>query len=146
MTHAGFRRLLGGLFSMMLSIASAQSVDRPLLLQAGDKTAGEDEAIRRRIEWFEDVRGLDAHPEARAQRAAAVALLRQQVAAGVPALAATENWQSLGPDGMTMLNWEMGRVIGRVTALAVDPADYAFLSQQPCLAVFANGMIMVASP
>jgi len=31
--------------------------------------------------------------------------------------------QALGPDGMTMLDWDMGRVIGRVTALAVDPAN-----------------------
>ena len=103
--------------------AAAHAADRPLLLQAGDKENGEDEAIHRRIEWFEQTRGLDENPQARAQRAHAVTRLRDQVARGLPALLAEENWQPLGPDSMTMLDWDMGRVVGRVTALAVDPAD-----------------------
>src|SRR4029077_5045903 len=90
-------------------------------------SGGEDEAIERRIEWFERARGLDEQADARSRRAAAVGVLRRQVATRVPALLAQESWQPLGPDGMTMLNWDMGRVIGRVTALAVDPADESHL-------------------
>ena len=115
-------RLCGAL-PFVLAIASAGAMEPPLLLQAGDKSGGEDDAIRQRIEWFRHTRGLDAQPQARVQRAAAVALLRRQVAAGIPPLLAEEAWQPLGPDGMTMLNWDMGHVIGRVTALAVDAAD-----------------------
>jgi photosystem II stability/assembly factor-like uncharacterized protein len=103
--------------------AAAHAADRPFLLQAGDKEGGEEEAIERRIEWFEQTRGLDENPQARAARARAVIQLREQVARGLPALLAEENWQPLGPDSMTMLDWDMGRVVGRVTALAVDPAD-----------------------
>ncbi|HEV7491136.1 MAG TPA: hypothetical protein VGO25_10045, partial [Rhodanobacteraceae bacterium] len=119
--------LLRHLWCLALLFASAavslHAAEPPFLLAAGDKSGGEEEAISRRIEWFMQTRGLDAHPEARNQRAMAVANLRRQVAAGVPALLADESWQTLGPDGMTMLNWDMGNVIGRVTALAVDPAD-----------------------
>ena len=72
--------------------AAAHAADRPLLLQAGDKENGEDEAIHRRIEWFEQTRRLDENPQARLQRAHAVTQLRDQVARGLPALLAAENW------------------------------------------------------
>jgi len=118
-----------GAYALALAFVgvSAQTVDRPLLLSAGDKSEGEDEAIQRRIEWFAEARGLDENPSARAQRAQAVKHLRDQVARGMPASLAAESWQPLGPEGMTMLDWDMGRVIGRVTALAVDPADETHL-------------------
>ena len=122
MDHVRLRRLCGVL-PFVLAVASASAVEPPFLLPAGDKSDGEEDAIRQRIAWFERTRGLDEHPEARTKRAAAVALLRQQVAAGMPPLLADEAWQPMGPDGMTMLNWDMGHVIGRVTALAVDAAD-----------------------
>ncbi len=125
MRYGLLRHLCGiALFaSMALPLHAA---DGPFVLAAGDKS-GEENAILRRIQWFEQVRGLDAHPEARVQRAAAVAELKRQVEAGVPAFLADESWQALGPDGMTMLNWDMGHVIGRITALAVDPADESHL-------------------
>jgi photosystem II stability/assembly factor-like uncharacterized protein len=118
-----FRHLAGAVFALILVAAAAHAADRPLLLQAGDKEGGEDEAIGKRIEWFERARGLDEHPQARAQRASEVNKLKLQIARGIPALLADESWMPLGPDGMTMLDWDMGRVVGRVTALAVDQAD-----------------------
>ena len=101
--------------SMVLPLHAAEG---PFVLAAGDKS-GEEDAILRRVQWFEQARGLDAHPEARIQRAAAVAELKRQVEAGVPAFLANETWQALGPDGMTMLDWDMGNVIGRVTPCIV---------------------------
>ncbi|HSS06832.1 MAG TPA: hypothetical protein VLK83_06795, partial [Rhodanobacteraceae bacterium] len=99
-----------GALLLALGFAQAFAADRPFLLQAGDKTEGEDEAIEQRIEWFERARGLDEQADARSRRAAAVSVLRRQIATRVPALLAQESWQPLGPDGMTMLNWDMGRV------------------------------------
>jgi len=116
-------RLAFATLAFALSFAPAFALDRPSPLLPVDKTGGEDEAIEKRIEWFVNARGLDDNPNARAQRAQAVRHLQSQVANSVPALLASESWQALGPEGMTMLNWDMGNVIGRVTALAVDPAD-----------------------
>ena len=127
MAFGRFRHLGGAAFAVILLASAAHALERPLLLQAGDKEEGEGEAIGKRLEWFERARGLGDNPQARAQRASEVTKLRQQVARGIPALLADENWQPLGPDGMTMLDWDMGRVVGRVTALAVDPADEALI-------------------
>jgi len=128
MAQRGFRYLRGVAFlAAFASLAAAHAADRPLLLQAGDKENGEEEAIEKRIEWFEQARDLDENPQARTQRAREVTRLRDQVANGVPALLAAESWQPLGPDSMTMLDWDMGRVVGRVTALAVDPADESLI-------------------
>ena len=113
--------------ALVLATGFAAAADRPFVLAAGDKSEFEDEAIERRFEWFEHARGLDEQPDARARRAAAVGTLKRQMATHAPALLAAESWQPLGPDGMNMLDWDMGRVIGRVTALAVDPADESHL-------------------
>ena len=116
---------LGGALALAISLfaADAAAVDRPFLLAAGDKGEGEEEAIEKRLEWFAEIRGLDEVANARQLRAQAATTLRTQIARGTPMLLASEVWQPLGPDGMTMLDWNMGRVVGRVTALAVDPAD-----------------------
>ncbi|MEP7044894.1 MAG: hypothetical protein ABI843_17660 [Dokdonella sp.] len=92
-------------------------------VRVGDKSRGEEDEIRERVEWFEQARGLDEHNDARLRRAQAVTVLRNTLAQGTPALLANETWLPLGPDGMSMLDWDMGRVAGRVTALAVDPTD-----------------------
>jgi photosystem II stability/assembly factor-like uncharacterized protein len=113
--------------ALTLATAFASAADRPFVLAAGDKSEFEDEAIERRFEWFEQARDLDEQPDARARRAAAVKTLKLQMATHAPALLAAESWQPLGPDGMNMLDWDMGRVIGRVTALAVDPVDESHL-------------------
>ncbi|HVT33712.1 MAG TPA: hypothetical protein VHE32_13770 [Rhodanobacteraceae bacterium] len=121
-------RLRDAIAALALStIALAAHAAHAPLLEAGDKSEGEDEAIAERLEWFERARGLGEHAEARQLRAQQVTLLRRQVMGGMPALLAEESWQPLGPEGMTMLDWEMGNVIGRVTALAVDPADETHL-------------------
>lgn len=127
MIRSGFRPLGGALAVAFFAAASAQALDRPLLLAAGDKSEGEEEAIGKRLEWFNRTRGLDEVDNARTLRARAAAELRAAVARGKPALLASEVWQPLGPDTMTMLDWDMGRVVGRVTALAVDPADETHL-------------------
>jgi photosystem II stability/assembly factor-like uncharacterized protein len=123
MEHRRLRPLCRGALLFAFSIAPAFAADRPSPLLPIDKSEGEDEAIEQRIEWFERTRGLDEMSDARLQRAHAIGHLKQQIAHGVPALLADETWLPLGPDGMSMLNWRMGRVVGRVTALAVDPAD-----------------------
>ncbi len=123
MEYRRLRPLCCAALAFAFSIGPAFADPRPSPLLPVDKTDGEDEAIGRRIEWFVDARGLDTYPDARAQRAREVKRLQRQVAEGVPALLASEAWQALGPEGMTMLDWDMGHVIGRVTALAVDPSN-----------------------
>ena len=109
MEYRRFRPLCCAALAFAFSIRPAlRATDRPSPLLPVDKTDGEDEAIDKRIEWFIDARGLDAYPDARSQRAQAVKQLQRQVADGVPALLASETWQALGPEGMTMLNWDMG--------------------------------------
>lgn len=94
-----------------------------------DREEGEEGEIRERIEWFERARGLDESAQARVRRAAAVTTLRATLARGRPALLSDPAWLPLGPAPMTMLNWRMGPVAGRTTALAVDPdhEDTVFL-------------------
>ncbi len=123
MNHRRSGTLAFAALAFAFMFAPAFAADRPSPLLPVDKTDGEDEAIEKRIEWFVQARGLDENPDARTQRARAVRHLQSQVANAVPALLAAESWQALGPEGMTMLDWDMGHVIGRVTALAVDPAD-----------------------
>ncbi|HEY6893383.1 MAG TPA: hypothetical protein VI258_04395, partial [Rhodanobacteraceae bacterium] len=123
MKHRRLRPLPLAALAFAFSFGPAFAADRPSPLMPVDKTDGEDEAIEKRLEWFIETRGLDENSDARFRRAEAVRHLKRQVANGVPALLASETWQALGPAGMTMLNWDMGNVIGRVTALAVDPAN-----------------------
>jgi hypothetical protein len=91
----------------------------------GDKSRGEEEQIRLRQEWFILSRGLDKVRRPDLLRARAVGELRE--AQGADRLReqelAGETWTSLGPLTMTMMSWTMGRVSGRVAALAVDPAN-----------------------
>jgi photosystem II stability/assembly factor-like uncharacterized protein len=110
-------------FALALSSRAVIAAGGPVALEPIDKSGGEEDEIRERLEWFEHARGLDDHPVARVQRAQAVTALRDTLARGTPNLLARETWLPLGPDGMTMLDWDMGRVAGRVTALAVDPDD-----------------------
>jgi photosystem II stability/assembly factor-like uncharacterized protein len=123
MEYRRIRPLLLAALAFAFSIAPAFADDRPSPLLPVDKSEGEDEAIEKRLEWFINARGLDENPDARMRRAQAVGHLKLQMANAVPALLASEAWEQRGPEGMTMLNWDMGNVIGRVTALAVDPAN-----------------------
>ena len=102
---------------------AAQGADGPWLAPAAtDRNDGEEREIRQRIEWFAQRRGLDITTDARVQRARAVASLQQALSRQAPSLLAAQPWLPLGPDSMTMLDWRMGPVSGRVTALAMDPA------------------------
>ena len=122
------RLLISGLRGAALALllaGAAGAADAPGMgvLRGVDKAHGEEREIAERVEWFKSRRGLDDAPAAAAARARAVTDLRRTLAGGMPALLADESWQPLGPDGMTMLDWAMGRVAGRVSALAVDPVD-----------------------
>lgn len=122
------RLLISGLRGAALALllaGAAGAADAPGMgvLRGVDKAHGEEREIAERVEWFKSRRGLDDAPAAAAARARAVTDLRRTLAGGMPALLADESWQPLGPDGMTMLDWAMGRVAGRVSALAVDPGD-----------------------
>jgi len=116
---------MGGLAAALFATAATAAPGGGVRI--ADKSGGEDDEIRERIEWFERARGLDEQGDARARRQQAVTALRDTLARGTPALLSSEAWLPLGPDGMSMLDWDMGRVAGRVTALAVDPANEATL-------------------
>ncbi len=91
---------------------------------ARDKSKGEEEQIKAREDWFIQSRGLDQVKRPGRLRARAAQELREAQEARRPELeAAGETWQSVGPITMTMLNWSMGRVTGRVSALAVHAGD-----------------------
>lgn len=95
---------------------------------------GDEREIKRRERWFWERRGVALDQSAvaretssaryRALREAAVEQLNADVARrSAQQLRAGQSWSSMGPDGMTMLNWTMSPVSGRVAALAVNPAN-----------------------
>ncbi|MFN7941145.1 MAG: hypothetical protein U0X73_06075 [Thermoanaerobaculia bacterium] len=113
---AGLRLALLG--ALAASAAGAQ-VDLFRLLPPGDKTFGEEEQIRARVDWFRRVHALERVARPDRLRQAAIAETRARIrATRIPV-----SWEPLGPEGMTMLNWTMGTVAGRIDALAVDPGD-----------------------
>ena len=86
--------------------------------EARDRGEGEEEQIEQRIHWFRERRGLDTMPAAERVRAeAAISARRTLSGRGV------EQWEAMGPASMTMFSWAMGRVAGRITAIAVHPAN-----------------------
>lgn len=87
----------------------------------GDRADGEEEQIRARSEWFIQQRGIDRMPRADLVRRDAVLEVkrRRDTEAGDWDL----RWTPEGPESMTMLNWSMGEVSGRVSALAVNPTN-----------------------
>ena len=106
--------------------ASAQERAEPSRPVEVDKSKGEEEQIRKREEWFIQSRGLRSERRPDLLRAQAVEELdRAQAARASELELAGETWSPLGPVGMTMLSWTMGRVSGRVSesGIAVDPAN-----------------------
>lgn len=88
----------------------------------GDKRNGEEEEIRMREEWFAERRGLGDVDQPGALRRQAVEEVKFRLTQ--PDLRVVPgSWQEVGPSPMNMLTWAMGRVAGRVSALAVSPAD-----------------------
>jgi len=108
--------VLGLLISSMLM---AQNVD--ISSPPGDKAFGEEEQIKARELWFIKSRGLDtaARPDLAFRNA--IKKVKQDIAnrgAG-----GELRWSQVGPTPMTMLNWAMGKVAGRVSCFAYDPDD-----------------------
>lgn len=102
----------------------AISQQGPDLPPPGDKSQGEEEQIKERVKWFIHSRGLDKVQRPDRLRGQAVRELRQrQEARTLEVARAGEVWESMGPITMTMLNWTMGRVSGRVAAVAVHPTN-----------------------
>lgn len=93
----------------------------------GDKRNGEEEEIRKREEWFRQQRGLDDTYRPSELRKQAVEELKDRLASEPLDLVAN-SWSSVGPSPMNNLSgWVMGRVAGRVSALAVDPTNESVL-------------------
>src|SRR5688500_10741166 len=107
--------------------ASAQRTAAPAPAP-GDKTHGEEEQIRKRVEWFVQSRSLETVARPDRLRAEAVEEhARRQALRAQQLEAVGQNWSPVGPMSMTMLNWTMGRVAGRAVSLAVHPTTEAIL-------------------
>lgn len=88
----------------------------------GDKSFGEEAQIKARKQWFSERRGLKDTPDANQlwrQAVAQTKVAERQARFYQPG----QVWVNRGPDSMSMLNWAMGRVAGRVSAFAYDPDD-----------------------
>jgi len=89
----------------------------------GDKRHGEEEQIRKRLEWFAHQRGLDVTYRPGDLRKRAVQDVRFSLFPRVNNRLVGFSWQPMGPSPMNMMGWLMGRVAGRASALAVDPTN-----------------------
>jgi photosystem II stability/assembly factor-like uncharacterized protein len=118
------RRLVLGLMLLGVSLPfwAAQGAAPEKNKRPGDKRNGEEEEIRKREEWFARQRGLDVTDRPGDLRRQAVWDQRFSLAQPMNRLVAF-SWQPLGPSPMNMMSWLMGRVAGRVSALAVDPSN-----------------------
>src|SRR5687768_9396498 len=88
------------------------------------KASDEGWQIEQRKRWWIESRGLDKVKNAKSLRARAIRDMefekRSRVALDV---AAGNVWRELGPSSMKMSNWVMGRVSGRINAIAPHPTD-----------------------
>ncbi len=107
-------------FTLILAAASVtatQETPRP-----GDKEQGEEQLILKRQQHFAASHGLNRVEQPHLLRRSAVRSLQKELSAGRDAASAL-SWTGVGPESMTMLDWVMGRVAGRVSAIAVHPAN-----------------------
>ncbi|GMV31234.1 MAG: hypothetical protein AMXMBFR59_33590 [Rhodanobacteraceae bacterium] len=80
--------------------------------------------IEQRQLWFERSRGLRATPDAGRERAMAVETLKELRRSRDPQQqAAGEVWAPVGPSSMSMTDWIMGRVAGRLNAVTPVPGN-----------------------
>lgn len=109
------------IFSLLVSLSFGQ--ENQVVNPPGDKFFGEEEQIKARDLWFVQSRGLDSvfRPDLN-YRSALSNLKSENVRRGVGPL-----WQEVGPSPMTMLNWAMGKVAGRVSCFTYDPDDVNIL-------------------
>lgn len=90
--------------------------------EPGDKSEGEEELILEREQWFSESRGLgDLNRPDRLRRAALEATRAMRDVERLRDSRAA--WTEMGPSPMNMFQWAMGRVAGRIAALAVHPDD-----------------------
>jgi len=113
-SRANFVLVVGVLWA---GFAVAQTQPPP----SSDRRDGEEDRIRQRIEWFVQTRGLDR--VSRADRLRRDAVLAVKAARDADSGGWSPQWTPLGPNSMTMLDWQIGDVSGRVSALAVHPED-----------------------
>lgn len=106
------------MLGILVALAGPSLAQGPGPENQGDKQDGEEQLIERRRAWFLESRGLARVEAPERTRAEAVAEL---AARRTPSGTVGARWEPLGPETATMFSWVMGRVSGRVTALAVDP-------------------------
>ena len=95
----------------------------------GSKATGNESwQIEQRRRWWIESRGLDKVRGAGDMRRSAVRTLRIQMAREASAGRAPDAvWRELGPSSMRMGNWTMGRVSGRINAIAPHPTNDSIL-------------------
>ena len=106
-----------GLFVPSFLIAQDVDISSP----PGDKEFGEEEQIKARELWFIKSRGLDT--AARPDLAYRTSLRKVKQDIANRGAGGELQWNQVGPEPMTMLNWAMGKVAGRVSCFTYDPDD-----------------------
>lgn len=103
--------------------ATAQRVNKPDFkpAKAFDRSGGEEYQIKQRELWFQQKRGLYDHNQAGQLRRDAVE--QSRIMKFDESFRQRAEWTEVGPSPMNMLSWAMGRVAGRVSAIAVHPTD-----------------------
>ena len=112
--------------TLSAGIAAAQQT--PPQARGSKATGNESWQIEQRRRWWIESRGLDKVRGAGDMRRGAMRTLRIQMAREASAgRAAGEVWRELGPSSMRMGNWTMGRVSGRINAIAPHPTNDSIL-------------------
>jgi ligand-binding sensor domain-containing protein len=107
------KKIFFAVLFLSVFIVQAQS-----LMKIDDKSDGEEYQIEQRRRSFYESRGLEDIVNPFLLRARAVK--EQQLSMKNKRGSFPAHWTSVGPSPMTMLNWRMGDVAGRIDALAVD--------------------------
>ncbi|MGH8076687.1 MAG: hypothetical protein ACREPE_05095, partial [Lysobacter sp.] len=119
--------LLAFAIAMVCGTAAAQQANPAGAkgTQGGGKAKGDESwEIEQRKRWWIESRGLDKVKSAKSARLRAVRdmAFEKQARASLD-IAAGNVWRELGPSSMKMGNWVMGRVSGRINAIAPHPTD-----------------------
>ena len=119
-----FMTFAGMVFAGVLGAGIAAAQQTPPQARGSKATGNEGWQIEQRRRWWIESRGLDKVRAAGEKRRSAVRTLRVQMAREASAgRAAGEVWRELGPSSMRMGNWTMGRVSGRINAIAPHPTN-----------------------
>ena len=127
-------RAIGALASLLLlpalpALASHEEAKHiEDLMEGGEHEEGEGREeswqIEQRQLWFERTRTLRSSPDAGRLRAESVEALKVQRARNDPSRSATgEVWSPVGPSSMSMTDWIMGKVAGRLNAVTPVPGN-----------------------